>query len=240
MVKSVIDPNITSTAGKICVSIAGNDTDGVIAAAKQAQSKADIIEIRLDSLDNPNPAQCVKEINSSLLFTNRPIWEGGLYDGAEDERVQILSKAVQSGADYVDIELQTGKANVQLLLDEIRESNCKVIISWHNFEETPPRDVLEEIFDRQRNSGAHIGKIVTMAHHFTDVLRVLALQEAAHEKNFPLCAFCMGEAGMISRLATLRLGGFMTYAAPDSGKTTAPGQLAVSALKEMMQNFNGS
>ncbi len=233
MVKIVIDPNIASAAGKICVSIAGNDTDEVIDAAKLAQPKADIIEIRLDGLNNPNPAQCVKEIDSSLLFTNRPIWEGGLYDGAEDERLQILSRAVQSGADYVDIELQTGKADVQLLMDEVRESNCKVIISWHNFEETPPRDVLREIFDRQRNSGAHIGKIVTMAHDFTDVLRVLELQEAAHEKNFPLCAFCMGRAGMISRLATLELGGFMTYAAPDSGKNTASGQIAVPDLADV-------
>lgn len=240
MVKSVIDPNIASAAGKICISIAGNDTNDLIAAAKQAQSKADIIEIRLDGLDKANPARCVKEINSSLLFTNRPVWDGGRYDGSEDERLQLLMKAVQSGADYVDIELQTGKADIQLLLDEVRESNCKVIISWHNFEETPSRDVLEEILDRQRNSGAHIGKIVTMAHDFTDVLRVLELQEAAHEKHFPLCAFCMGQTGMISRLATLKLGGFMTYAAPDSGETTAPGQLTVSTIKEMMQNFNES
>ena len=240
VVTIVIDSNIASAAGKICVSISGNDMDSVIAAAKQAQSEADILEIRLDGLKDPDPSQLVQEINSSLLFTNRPVWEGGNFAGEEDERLQILRTAVQSGAQYVDIEMKTGKADVQLLLDEVRDTDCKVIISWHNFKETPSREELEEIFDRQRNSGAHIGKIVTMAHDFTDVLRVLQLQEAAHEKHFPLSAFCMGQAGVISRLATLQLGGFMTYAAPESGKATAPGQLTVSALKEMLQHINGS
>jgi len=40
-------------------------------------------------------------------------------------------------------------------------------------------------------------------------------------------AFCMGAAGTISRLATLYLGGWMTYVALAPEQATAPGQLTV-------------
>jgi 3-dehydroquinate dehydratase len=41
--------------------------------------------------------------------------------------------------------------------------------------------------------------------------------------------------GMVSRLATLRLGGFMTYASPDGGDESAPGQMEVSTLRVMLK-----
>ena len=120
------------------------------------------------------------------------------------------------------------------------EQQTQVIVSWHNFDETPSADKLEEIFNEQYASGARIGKIVTMAKTSEDVLRVLSLQLLAAEKDFPLIAFCMGRAGIISRLATLELGGYMTYAAPDSGQATAPGQLQVSTLRTILQTLDGA
>jgi 3-dehydroquinate dehydratase-1/3-dehydroquinate dehydratase/shikimate dehydrogenase len=84
-----------------------------------------------------------------------------------------------------------------------------------------------------------VGKIVTMAKTSADVLRVLSLLLLAAEKGFPLIAFCMGKVGMISRLATVQLGGYMTYAAPDSGQVTASGQLKVSALRSMLKTLVG-
>jgi 3-dehydroquinate dehydratase-1 len=86
-----------------------------------------------------------------------------------------------------------------------------------------------------------VGKIVTMANSYEDVLRVLNLQTIAVENNFPLIAFCMGRMGMVSRLSTLRLGGFMTYAAPDDGgDESAPGQMEVSTLRTMLKKLAGA
>ena len=84
-------------------------------------------------------------------------------------------------------------------------------------------------------SGADVGKIVTTAHGFSDVLRVLHLQLLAEQENFPLAAFCMGEDGRISRAATLELGGVLTYAAADQASATAPGQLTVEAIKKIQR-----
>ncbi|RJX32645.1 MAG: type I 3-dehydroquinate dehydratase [Desulfurivibrio sp.] len=224
--------------GLLCVAIARPDTGAAIQAARQAQAFADVIEIRLDSLAEPAIAPFLQAIATPLLFTNRPRWEGGQGDGPEEKRLALLLQAVQAGAAYVDIELNSEQAAVQGLCAAARQQGgTQVIVSWHNFSETPGVAALTDIFSRQRSSGAQIGKIVTMAHDFTDVLRVLQLQEEAHRHGFPLIAFCMGRAGMISRLATLELGGFMTYAALNADEATAPGQLAALELLNCLKSF---
>lgn len=227
-----------SAAGKICVSIARQDLDDAIEAAQAARSLADVIEIRLDSLAAPAIEPFMQAIATPLLFTNRPVWEGGQCNAPEEKRLELLLRAVHCGASYVDIELKSDEAAVRRLRDAAAgKDGSKIIISWHNFADTPGADELGDIFCRQKNSGAHIGKIVTMAHTSTDVLRVLQMQEQAHLQGFPLIAFCMGRAGMISRLATLELGGFMTYAALSAGEATAPGQLAAVGLINCLKNF---
>ncbi len=51
--------------------------------------------------------------------------------------------------------------------------------------------------------------------------------------GFCLSCFCMGEAGRISRLVTLYLGGYMTYACLSDAQATAPGQIAARRLQEI-------
>lgn len=223
---------------KICVSIAEKYAQTAIGAARNVLKLADVIEIRLDSLQEPAVSPFTESISSPLLFTNRPVWEGGSYSGEEDDRIQLLLDAVENKVSYIDIELEAAKKQQQKIIDASRKTDTKVIVSWHNFQETPDYSQLGDILNRQRESGAHIGKIVTMAHDYSDVLRVLHLQILAHNMNFPLIAFCMGKAGMISRLATLELGGYMTYASPDLGEATAPGQIPVKNLLNALEQLH--
>jgi 3-dehydroquinate dehydratase-1/3-dehydroquinate dehydratase/shikimate dehydrogenase len=180
-------------------------------------------------------------LSKPLLFTNRPVWEGGSYKGEEAERVSFLQEAILAGAAFVDIELKTAHSLKQMLFKAADATRTKIIISWHDFSSTPSSEELSEILNQQRASGAHVGKIVTMAGDYSEVLRVLNLQSEAAAHDFPLIAFSMGQAGMISRLATLKLGGFMTYAAPEKGSEAAPGQLPVSFVRQtIMRLTNGS
>lgn len=222
---------------KICVSVTGKTTKEAIAVAQQAESLADVIEIRLDSLAKPDVHAFIKALKKPLLFTNRPTREGGNYEGGEAERIGLLVEAARAGAAYVDIELQTEAELLNQFFKMTESTDSKIIISWHDFNGTASSQALASIFQQQYRSGAHIGKIVTTANSFQDVIRVLNLQIHAAEMDFPLIAFCMGNAGVISRIATLELGGFMTYAAPDSGSATAPGQLPVSTLRSIIKSI---
>lgn len=229
--------NLFSPAG-ICVSVACEKTAQALEIAKHAACHADVIEIRLDSLAKPAIEPFVTNCSKPLLFTNRPSWEGGLFTGPEAARIDLLLQAIQHDCALVDLELKTAPhLRHELLAVVPTHAQTNLIISWHNFSGTPSGDELAAILQQQMESGAHIGKIVTMAHNCEDVLRVLNLQVIARQNNFPLIAFCMGQSGTISRLATLKLGGYMTYAAPDEGEATAPGQMKVSALSAMLKTL---
>ncbi|MBW2466797.1 MAG: type I 3-dehydroquinate dehydratase [Deltaproteobacteria bacterium] len=228
---------LASPAG-ICVSIACEKIPEAVAMAKQSEDYADVVEIRLDRLVAPEIEPFIRQLTRPVLFTNRPVWEGGGFKGPEGERVALLLKAIKNDCALVDLELKTSPELRAEALDALlQHDQTGMIISWHDFTGTPSSEELGEILQQQMESGAHIGKIVTMADNYNDVLRVLNLQTMAVENNFPLIAFCMGPSGMISRLATLRLGGYMTYAAPDGGEETAPGQIGVSTLHAMLKIF---
>jgi len=231
-------PENNPLPGKICVSIGGNDVDDTLADALRVEEEADIIEIRLDGLTKPEIAPFIERIKKPLLFTNRPDWEGGLWCDDETERLALLKQAIVAHGSYVDIELRTEQILRREIINLAAKNQSKTIVSWHDFQTTPSATQLEHILHEQIESGADIGKIVTMAHDYNDVLRVLSLQAMAHKKDFSLIAFCMGEAGRISRLATLDLGGYMTYAAPESGKGTAPGQISVSTLHHLLNRLH--
>ncbi len=220
--------------GRICVAVARDMVDEAVMVAGQAASQADVIEIRLDYLREIQVTPFCAAIKKPLLFTNRPTWEGGQFAGEEAARLAPLLEAVAQEAAYVDLELTSPATSLHRLRAEIEQASTRLILSWHNFQRTPERPELVAKLQAMQENGAHIGKIVTMAFTFRDVLRVLQLQEDAVRMHFPLIAFCMGRPGVISRLATLELGGYMTYCSAGEGEATAPGQLSAAALREML------
>ncbi len=223
---------------RICVSIGRSSLDDALAAADSMASVADVLEIRLDCLTTPAVSPFMNALSTPLLFTNRPQWEGGNFNGDEEQRLAALLEAVREGAAYVDLELLAPDESHRQMVQALEKTESRLIISWHNFENTPTRQELVGRMAMMQDKGADIGKIITTAHSHQDVLRVLQLLEVAEELGFPLIAFCMGRPGVISRVATTDLGGYMTYCAVNSGEATAPGQLSVARLRDIYSLMN--
>lgn len=209
-----------------------------LAAALAVEPFADVIEIRLDSLETPRITPFTTGLQKPLLFTNRAKWEGGSFSGSEEARLASLHEAIEKKSAYIDIELKTADALKLPLIAAAKAKGCTSLVSWHSFSSTPSSQALQAILQEEYRSGAQIGKIVTMAQKHQDVLRVLDLQRQAMELDFPLIAFCMGSHGTISRVATLNLGGFMTYASAGEEKATAPGQLPTATLRQILEEIN--
>ena len=218
---------------RICVSIGRETIDDVLAVADSVASQADVLEIRLDYLSLPAVSPFLNTLQTPLLFTNRPAWEGGEFSGDEELRLGALLEAVAENSAYVDLELLAPEESHQSMRTALQESKTKLILSWHNFKNTPSRKELVGRMALMQDQGADIGKIITTANNHQDVLRVLQLQELAEQLNFPLIAFCMGRPGVVSRVATCGLGGYMTYCAVSEEEATAPGQLSVKTLREI-------
>ncbi len=212
-------------SGKVCVVVAENTVAASLRLAMQYQALADVIEIRLDTLCDPAIQPFMNELSTELLFTMRPTWEGGNFAGAEEMRLDFLVEAVAAGAAYVDLELDAPEDSRIRIREAIAASTTRLIVSHHDFVKTPDIEKMQQQLHVMKENGAQIAKLITMAQSEEDVLRVLALHEKAAELEIDLIAFCMGDVGKISRLATLYLGGFMSYCTVFSGKEMAPGQI---------------
>ena len=221
----------------ICVSLAESTSEALLKCLGQVAVKADLAEVRLDCLkdvDRLDFIDLLKDRPCPLIFTNRSRDEGGRFSGSEQDRIGLLKQAVSAGADYVDIELRTDPAYREDVVQRAREAGTKLIISFHDFLNTPPKERLVEVLDLQRQAGADISKIVTMAEGPRDVLNIFSLYFKALDGDFPLIAFCMGTFGKMSRLVCPSLGAYLTYCSSAEGHEAAPGQITLDDMTALV------
>ena len=134
---------------KICVSIAAEKPSSLPAMIRKAEeAEADLIEIRLDylNIEARKYAGILKDLAGEatvpMIATNRRYGEGGRKPQDEDSRIQTLIWAAQAGFEYVDIELEA--PGIESVIDSVRNCGSKLIISSHNFRDTPSVQKMKE------------------------------------------------------------------------------------------------
>ena len=88
----------------ICIPIVSANMSRALADIAAAEVIADIIELRVDLLDQPDLPALLKAASKPCIVTNRTKMEGGQFKGSEEQRVLLLRQAIDAGADYIDIE----------------------------------------------------------------------------------------------------------------------------------------
>ncbi len=171
-----------------------------------------------------------------VLVTNRPTREGGLFSGLEKERIGVLEKAVEAGAEWVDLEMDVTPE----IVARFQSLGTRVLLSHHDFTSTPGDRVLRKWAGQMAMRRPQALKIVTQAQSPEDNLRVLGLIPWARGRlgQAPI-AFAMGPMGRWSRLACLLLGSPWTYVQLPGQHAAAPGQLSLDEVK-MLWNFFSS
>lgn len=193
----------------------GKDADALRQARRAAEADADLVELRLDSMTIPDPEAALAGRRTPAVVTCRPVREGGMFDGSEEERLRILSRAQALGAEFIDIEWDIDAAPFLAV-----SGGKGVIVSRHDFQGVP--DDLPALVDRLRRCGAEIAKVAVMVERASDVRALLA---AARPDDSSIL-IGMGRAGLATRVLAARFGSRWTYA----GNGVAPGQVAASRL----------
>ena len=153
----------------------------------------------------------------------------------ESDAPRLLELAIMSGAKYADLEMEAPAAVGRRIREACQSYGTVLIRSYHNFENTPSRELLRSLAERCRSFGGEVVKIVTTATSKADIDTVQSLYADAAPGS--LIAFCMGEEGRSSRLDALKLGAPYTYACLSEEESAAPGQWTVS---DMTQAVYGS
>ncbi len=232
---------------RLCVPLTGSTCRQMaVELAAAADGGADAVELRLDFLDEWDEAAVADLLHAAESFpgmviaTYRTASEGGHYDGDETTRISRLEFVGLSPAvDYLDLEYEAWRASANIrqkigLVCEVNadtdRSRHKLILSRHNFENTP-FDVAPMI-DVIGREPAHVAKIACKANHIVDALRMLDTLRANAAVR-PVIALSMGEPGSMTRILARKFDAFLTFASLDAARESAPGQISLADMKTL-------
>lgn len=206
-------------------------------ACRRASEFADVIELRLDCLDNsesletsiliPALQSLSRTVARPFILTFRPAEQGGYRVLGRTEREAFWRE--HSKPDFLfDIEadlVSTGSFEWP-----------RVIVSHHDFNGVP--DDLNHIYERLAATRAGIVKIAVQANDITGCLPVFKLLERARSEGRELIAIAMGNAGVATRILGPSRGAYLTYASLEDETATAPGQINARALRSVYRIDN--
>ena len=208
---------------QLCIAVAA-PTMGELRRARDAAEGVDLVELRLDAVDRPDVAGALEGRRRPVIVTCRPVWEGGWFDGSEEDRRRLLESALALGAEFVDLE--AGASFTPALIQARRGRG--IIVSTHRFD-TPVTD-LSSTYRSLRAMGAEVTKLAVPTTSLTDALALFELAAAQRDDRPMHVLIGMGVPGIPSRVLAAKLKNRWTYA----GDGVAPGQLP---LARMLREF---
>jgi len=198
----------------LCETVTGASMRELL-AAREGATAGDMVELRLDGVRDLDVAGALQGRRTPAVVTCRAAWEGGRFDGSEEERRAILRKALEAGAEFVDVEWRAGFDDV------IAQDPARVVVSFHDFTGVPAG--LEDRVAAMRRTGAGTIKVAYAARALCDTLPLRAIGEQGQA-----VVVGMGEPGVPSRLLAARYRSRWTFA----GQGVAPGQMPAARMRD--------
>ena len=204
----------------------------------------DLVEFRADFFEHVENIQKVKEVlleirealkEKPILFTFRSAKEGGEREVKSEFYFKLNKEIIKTKLiDAVDIELFNEEESILELIKIAHDEDVKVVMSNHDFHKTPPKEEMISRLVKMQELGADVTKIAVMPKSSSDVLTLLEATNDMKTKyaKTPFITMSMKGVGMISRISGEIFGSAVTFGA--SKKASAPGQLQVKELKEIL------
>jgi 3-dehydroquinate dehydratase-1 len=189
-------------------------------------ASCDLVEVRLDLTGRPthwlDRCKAIQTAGWPVLLTVRLASEGGSWNAADELRLGIFELGLRELAG-VDVEWRSEIVRPVAKLAKKLHKVC--LISYHDFEKTPPQKELETVISEAQEV-ASIVKISTRLNSPKDEKVLRSLLTGKWKK--PLCVIGMGESWGHTRISFPQLGSCLTYGY--LGKPTAPGQFSAAKL----------
>ncbi|MGT2686687.1 type I 3-dehydroquinate dehydratase [Streptococcus porcinus] len=251
MVKTVSVGDITIGQGlpKIIVPIVAKSAEAIIQAAKEIKGvDCDFVEWRIDHFEEVMNFVAVADLSKlvrdllgkPLLVTFRTYKEGGARPFTVESYFELYETLIERGQlDLLDVELFMPEEGVQNIIKKAHNKDIKIVMCNHDFDKTPSQEIIVERLRMMEEKGADICKIAVMPQSSQDVLTLMkATIQAREELHQPLITMSMGSLGMVTRIAGEILGSAATFGAVQ--EISAPGQIPVTLLREILRTFRGN
>ena len=199
-----------------------------------ARGAADLVEFRMDKADEPIAQLEAYNGELPVLATNRNQWFGG--KARDAGRLDTLFSASRfDSVAYVDLELETVRAK-DWIAGEFRDNDVDLIVSHHDFDATPDREVLTAIIEQCADYG-DIAKVATFPNDRSDTLTLLGALYEATRAGIDAAGIAMGAVGSHTRVIGHVYGSKLGYAPlHDDDSEYAPGQLPLGTLAALVES----
>ncbi|MBN6525554.1 type I 3-dehydroquinate dehydratase [Acinetobacter pittii] len=235
-----------ATAVKTIVPITAKTKEQALAQAQVIANTADadLAEFRIDLLSFASDTKQVialghelKKIlgNKPMIATIRTKNEGGQLEISDVDYGKTYQAYLKNPfMDWLDVEMFRDQKVVSEIVQKAHQKKVLIVMSNHDFQKTPSQDEIEKRLLKQDQMGADILKIAVMPKSKQDVFTLMnATLKVSQQTTKPLLTMSMGQLGTISRVATANMGG--SYSFGMIGQASAPGQIDVTKLKQILQ-----
>lgn len=219
---------------KYCLPIIKKTTKEVLRIINNNLTKYSYFEVWLDYIDDFE-LEFIQKLSEKLgkklilLFRRQ-----GLASIKMDleKRFRIIS-SLQNSRCLLDLDIGTQKQEVDYM--NTHQLKLKTILSYHNYQATPPQEELIKILDDMFKNNATIYKLSTFCESSDDAVRLLNILLVLRNKKLKHIILGMGKHGVITRIFGTLWGNEMIFAPSSLKDKSAPGQLTKGELEEIFR-----
>ncbi len=211
----------------ICLTLMESSIEANLKVIKKNRSFIDMVELRLDMLNDPllvTPDKVKSKISIPTIITYRKKRDGGKYEGSDDRRRAVLQIYSKIGFDYIDLELDTFYPEIEKISNE---NGTKIIRSYHDFSGVP--DNFESIIRQLSAKSGEIPKAAVYPKSSSELLKMFDVSKEVKDIKDKII-LGMGDFGLSSRILYKKLGSMLSYCSntnySNSTRSGAPGQVS--------------
>jgi 3-dehydroquinate dehydratase type I len=179
-----------------------------------------------------------EQFNGKLIFLFRK--QNLEKSDLEKELKEKIIKLLENSNNFLDLDISNQKEELDFVKEQ--KLNNKLVISFHNYKETPRLEELEEITkdmdSRFRGNDNVIFKVSTFCKTPEDGIKLLTLLLKLKEQKKKFIVLGMGEEGVIVRIYGALWGNEFNFAPVSEDEKSAPGQITKERLEKILKELD--
>lgn len=220
---------------KYCLPILKNKTTEVLKIISKNRTLYDFFEVWLDYIKDLNldfVETLIKRFDGKIIFLfRRQSLESPKM--SFQKRKEIMDAIFKTDC-YLDLDISQ-KKELEYLTKNFNK--VRLIVSYHNYNETPADEKLKEIISLMKKYKPYIYKISAFCNTDSDAYRIMDFLTILKEERLKYIILGMGKNGIITRIAGALLGNEINFSPMSLEDKSASGQLTKPHLENILKNI---
>lgn len=149
-----------------------------------------------------------------------------------DRRQKIIWQVANTKS-YLDLDIKTQEDELNYIIEKNLKPN--LILSFHDYENTPPYPALIDLLEDMEKYNPSIYKFSTFCNSEIDAVKLLNLLIHLKDKGVKFIVLGMGKEGLVTRIFGSLWGNEMIFAPKSLEEKSAEGQLTKDQLERIFE-----